>query len=426
MERTGLLTCGPDLPEIGGGGRLGLEAAWRDLGDAMADQVLPDGAQVELTPHYHAVTYRSFLTAAEVAERNGLPLPQTYRDGLEAMMDYTLKSLKPSGYIPMLNDSDHDNQRGYLLDAGRRFKRPDMLWVGSEGKAGTPPAFGSVALRHAGQYVMRTGYGPDDVYLLCDAGPYGYGHQHEDKLGLDVWAYGEEQIVDPGRFTYQGGPWRSYFVGTASHSTMLVDGQGQRRRTTPQGWWIARAPLPNRWASTPDFDYLSAAYDDGWNAAPDLAHVRRILFAKPSCYLISDRLVPQRPDDRERTATVQFQLARPGAKVAADGLTVIAQGERSGLVISPAPDPGLTVSLHAGEDNPPLGWVAWSLHRAEKIARDDGAVHHRRPAHAGGRYGAGALCRQPSARGDGAPAGRGGRTGSAGGQHRRAGDPALA
>jgi len=367
MERTGLLTCGLVFPEFRES-QAWVDRAWKDLSDAMADQVLPDGAQVELTPHYHAVTYRSFLTAADVAQRNGLPLPPAYRAGLEAMMDYTLKTLKPSGHIPMLNDSDHDNQRGHLLDSGRRFDRPDMLWVGSEGREGTPPEFASVALKHSGQYVMRTGYGPDDVYLLCDAGPYGYGHQHEDKLGLDVWAHGEEQIVDPGRFTYQGGPWRSYFVSTASHSTMLVDGQGQRRRGTPRGWWIAREPLPNRWVSTPHFDFLSGAYEDGWNAAPDLAHVRKILFAKPSLYLISDRLVPQRSDAREHQATVQFQLARPGAKVLADGLTVVSQGEQSGLVICPAPDPGLAVEFHEGEENPPLGWVAWSLHRAEKIA----------------------------------------------------------
>lgn len=367
MERTGMLTCGLIFPEFKEA-QSWVDRAWRDLSDAMADQVLPDGAQVELTPHYHAVTYRSFLTAAEVAQRNGLPLPEPYRAGLERMMDYSLKSLKPSGYIPMLNDSDHDNQRGHVLDAGRRFNRPDMLWVGSEGKEGTPPEFSSVALRHAGQYVMRTGYGPSDLYLLCDAGPYGYGHQHEDKLGIDVWAHGEEQIVDPGRYTYQGGPWRSYFVSSASHSTMLVNGQSQRRRGTPRAWWIAREPLPNRWVSTPDFDFLSAAYEDGWQTAPDLAHVRKILFAKPTCYVVSDRLVPMRPDAREHTATVQYQLARPGAKLLADGLTVVSQGERSGLVICPAPDTGLQAELHEGEESPPLGWVAWSLHRAEKIA----------------------------------------------------------
>ena len=366
MERTGLLTAGLIFPEFADA-QTWVDTAWQSLSDAMADQVLPDGAQVELTPHYHAVTYRSFLTAADVAERNGLPLPEPYRAGLERMMDYTMKVLKPSGFIPMLNDSDHDNQRGYVADAGRRSGRSDMLWVGTEGKEGTPPAFSSVALRNSGQYVMRTGYGLDDVYLLCDAGPYGYGHQHEDKLGVDLWAHGEEQIVDPGRFTYQGGPWRSYFISTLSHSTMLVDGRSQRRRATPRSRWISRTPLPNRWASTPDLDYLSAAYEDGWDGATDLAHVRKILFAKPSFYLISDRLVPMRPDDGEHTAIVQFQTARPGAKVAADGLTVISQGEKSGVVIAPAPDPGLTVSLHEGEEDSPLGWVGWSLHRAEKI-----------------------------------------------------------
>jgi len=36
------------------------------------------------------------------------------------------------------------------------------------------------------------------------------------------------------------------------------------------------------------------------------------------------------------------------------------------VLVRPADPEGLSVSLHEGEDDPPAGWVAWSLHRALK------------------------------------------------------------
>jgi hypothetical protein len=39
----------------------------------------------------------------------------------------------------------------------------------------------------------------EDRYLAFDAGPYGRSHQHEDKPGFWLFAYGRNFLVDPGR-----------------------------------------------------------------------------------------------------------------------------------------------------------------------------------------------------------------------------------
>ena len=364
-ERSGLLATAILFPEFTDAEGW-QAAAWETLAEQLRRQVLPDGAQVELTPHYHSATLNSFRRALKVARLNDVSPPADYLANLERMYEYLMHVVKPDGFIPMFNDSDHGNMKGHMKDGADLFDRQDMLYVATEGARGSPPAGPSHAFRWAGQYVMRSGWTMDDVYLALDAGPYGYGHQHEDKLAVDLWAYGQELILDPGRFTYAGGKWRSYFLSTASHSTVLVDGRGQRRRQTPRARWVSREPMHNRWASTEAFDFVTGSYDDGYRGADDVAHIRKVLFVRPRYFIISDLLIPLARHAASHRATVQYQLGMPGAALDEESLAVHAIGERAGVLLKPAPPLKHTVSLHEGEQDPPAGWVAWSLHRAHK------------------------------------------------------------
>ena len=49
------------------------------------------------------------------------------------------------------------------------------------------PTETSHAFPYSGHYVMRSGWDKDATYLLFDAGPFGAGHQHEDKLHFVLW-----------------------------------------------------------------------------------------------------------------------------------------------------------------------------------------------------------------------------------------------
>ena len=72
---------------------------------------------------------------------------------------------------------------------------------------------------------------PNARYLLFDAGPYGGYHGHEDKLNLEMYAYGQTFIVDPGCHNYdEADPYRAHFVSSHAHNTLLVDGKSQIRR----------------------------------------------------------------------------------------------------------------------------------------------------------------------------------------------------
>jgi len=377
-ERNGLAVLSIVFPEFQDAPRW-RETARTQLARELDAQVYPDGAQIELTPHYHGATLSSFRRVLEVAELNETPLPENYRRGVERMYAYFVDIVKPDGHIPMFNDSDFDDLHGWFRDGAARFGRPDLLYLATDGKEGTPPDHTSHAFRWAGQYVMRSGWDRDARYLALDAGPYGYGHQHEDKLQIDVYAYGRSLVVDPGRYTYAGGKWRTYFVSTASHSTLLVDGQGQQRHRTPRSLWVTDHPLPNRWLSTADFDFAVGSYEDGYGPNDDLLHVRKVFFAKPDYWIVHDLLLGREGYTGEHAASIQFQFARPGAIHEPATHAVRTANEDANLLVRPAPGPEVAVELHEGEEDPPRGWVGWSLHQAWKEAATMAVFTQRSP-----------------------------------------------
>ena len=81
-------------------------------------------------------------------------------------------------------------------------------------------------LADAAQF-MRGGWRPEACWFWFDAGPWGTGHQHYEKLHLSVSAFGRELLVDAGRFNYKRDGWRRFFQGTWAHNTILIDGHGQ-------------------------------------------------------------------------------------------------------------------------------------------------------------------------------------------------------
>jgi len=82
----------------------------------------------------------------------------------------------------------------------------------------------------AGQLVSRSGFDRDAHWSFFDFGPWGIGHQHQDKLHLSVAAFGRDLLVDAGRFAYSGElaeRFRRYAVASAGHNVLSIDGRGQ-------------------------------------------------------------------------------------------------------------------------------------------------------------------------------------------------------
>ena len=138
-----------------------------------------------------------------------------------------------------------------------------------------------------------------------DAGPFGSGHQHEDKLHLVASAYGRPLLVDAGNYMYDRSRWRRYVLSTRGHNTIRVDGQDQNRRADRATWVLPEPfqPLDNLWATRPRSTSSSAGTTSGYGAkrAIQVTHTRAVVFVKPDYWVVVDTLHP--PDDREHATS---------------------------------------------------------------------------------------------------------------------------
>jgi hypothetical protein len=362
MQVNGLLHVAVMMPEFKESAQW-LQTAQSWLMEAMKQQVYPDGAQTELATGYHSVTLGNFLGALELARRTGVELPEEFVKGLEAMFEYFVAIAMPNGGRPSLNDGTWGSVRSELAKGFALFpNRKDFQYLATGGKEGTAPSKTSWLLPYAGWAVMRTGWGPGDRYLHFDLGPFGAGHQHEDKLSLIVHAGGKTILTEPGNYSYDTSDWRRYVLATRSHNTVLVDGQDQNRRVVRETHtvWEPKAP---RWMTNAEWDFAEGSYEDGYGAEGKkiATHTRQVLFAKPDYWVVLDTMTPA--DAEEHTYEALFHLDAEQAVI--DPATRSATVEYGGAEfrIVPLCPEAVEVQVIQGQTSPVVqGWLPTGQH----------------------------------------------------------------
>ncbi len=357
MESNGLGTLGILLPEFSEA-QTWWDTAMSRMYAELDNQVYPDGAQIELTTGYHQVSLNNFLGLARTAKLNEIALPEDYYTKLRRMFEYNLYVQMPDGRTPGLNDGGMTGITGSMRTAFELYEDPVFEWAASRGAHGTPPDHTSHFFPYAGQMVMRSGWEPDARYLLMDAGPFGYGHQHEDNLSIVVNALGKVHIVDPGNYAYDSSPWRRYTIDTPAHNTIMVDGQGQRRRGLPRSEYVVEEPVAtNVWLSCDKLDYGAGQYETGYGPKREIqvTHRRQIVFVKPDYWLVIDTL----SGEGEHLYESIFHFDADEATIDEDGLTVRTIDPSPNCLIAVAPRDGLNARIVKGQTEPTVqGFVA--------------------------------------------------------------------
>lgn len=228
--------------------------------------VYPDGVLQEPSMGYHSLVMNRY---SHVMERSGtlaLKVPDEMAHLTEKMFEFVMYSTLPDGTLPAWGDANSPLRPELLERGARLFGRKDFLFVGTQGRQGTPPAKVSAAFPQGGYYYMRSGWTPEAHYLGLHCGPYG-SHGHRDTLGVVVAAFGQTLLIDPGVSTY-GTPESRKLSSTLSHNTVTVAGRD------------ANPGRAEAWVSTPGFDFF-AGHNEGYQGLPQVRHYRRIWFLKP-------------------------------------------------------------------------------------------------------------------------------------------------
>jgi hypothetical protein len=229
---------------------------------------------------------------------------------------------------------------------------------------------------------MRDMWGPGGQYLLLDAGYYGAGHQHEDKLNFIYYSHGRVLIGDPGIYAYKRDEYTPYWKGTWGHNTIVVDGKGQHRGLLGRG---EERPDPDRtFVIGQHFDYAAGWYRNGYSpceslrhgrgradedraqAERDVHHRRCVLFLKGEYAIIFDLVTGEGAHLVERIFHFAPTVERPeedgvrpvSLQIMDNGVAATSEDSAGNVAVIPVDMEGVTVRDECGQSDPVRGWYA--------------------------------------------------------------------
>ena len=290
----------------------------------------PDGGLKYRCAGYHVAVSSWYVQAVELADELGIQGIEHEREMARRMEAYSAFLMKPDTSLPLLGDTSPGT------DSRRR---EDTL-------ARLQPDAPSQAFQWTGSYALRSGWGPDAVYLFLNAGPYGISHNHQDHLSFEVSGHGTPLIVEPGITPYGRIEQRKQLTSSPAHNTVTVDGLGQHREhVEPEG------PATNPWVLSDRFEFVEGVFDEGFGPDRSLAvaHVRSICFIKPRAFLVVDRLL----GDGRHNLVWHFMFYPQSMAIEPDDCSAVSQEAGDPNIRFTWSDPALQPELIAGETAPP-------------------------------------------------------------------------
>jgi hypothetical protein len=354
MEMSGLATAAAGWPEFKNAPSW-IGYAKATMTESLKKQVYPDGVQTELTSHYHQVALNNFSLFMNICKEAKIPLPDFYDSAIVKMWNYIAYTMRPDGYGLLNNDADLDYNRDKIITAASEFGRKDWLYIASNGVKGIKPkGQPSSFFPWAGHLIMRSGFEPHAQWAFFDLGPWGSGHQHNDKLHLSVSAYGRDLLVDAGRFAYRGDvakKFRDYATGSFGHNVILIDGNGQD--AGPE--LTTQAISKNHFKISDKFDFASGSFDRFKSIEGESQHLRSVLYVRGKFWVVVDRINTDRP--RKIEALWHWH---PDCNVSIQNNKIVATQHKYGnLQIIPVGYPSWSVGLVKGQDEPQIqGWYS--------------------------------------------------------------------
>lgn len=309
--------------------------SWREISeqriDTLLDQLVDsDGVLVENSPFYHLYVLQKFWEINQYLNTNNLSISPDLNERLDQMVSYATYILQPDLHSPTVGASLREEAKLAGIYEEMAKQHPEFLYVLTKGAEGKEPAKLNVQYLDSGQTIMRSGWGKGEDFtnqtqLIFDVGGYRTNHSDLDALSLNLYSKGLALMPDAGLYTYDPGPYRSYFHGTRAHNTVVVDGQDQ-----PQGKENAGSEskvYAGRFEEGDGYVYQSGEHE----LYKDVSHERAITMIEDSTVLIFDNL----KSDKEHTYEQMFHLF-PGAEVNinSDGSIVVARGENEDQTVT--------------------------------------------------------------------------------------------
>lgn len=316
-----------------------------------------DGVDIENSPFYHLFVLGLVGQIGSWLDDYEPSRAAPWLEAATRMTHYLAYVTQPNGRLPWLGATGATlirTQDPAVYES--LFSRdPELLWYWSGGTRGVRPSKALELFPSSGLFVMRApdpGIGRDlsQTWVSFDAGVYRTDHSHLDALSVTLYGEGTTLFPDGGLYTYDAGEPYSYFHGTRSHNTVLVDGQDQLEGAAIAG---ASGTLAN------------GAWATGRSAlAADVRHARTVMVLDQGAVLVTDTLTAP-------TVHVYEQLwhTYPGAGLALDGPSATLTNAAGGTLalVRQALPVGLESRDAFGETSPRQGWISSAYGSMEPV-----------------------------------------------------------
>ena len=201
--------------------------------------------------------------------------------------------------------------------------------------------------------ISRSGFDREAHWSFFDVGPWGSGHQHNDKLHLSIAAFGRDFLVDAGRFAYTGmvaEKFRGYARGSQGHNVVLIDGKGQA-----PGPKLAEEPVPgHQWAISDQFDFAWSSMEGFIEMEGKVEHRRGVYYQRGEFWIVIDQINSDRP--RKVDALWHWH---PDCDVTVDGSKTYTKHQFGNLQIVPGQDLEWEIQTIVGQEEPEIqGWYS--------------------------------------------------------------------
>lgn len=374
------------------------EEATRELARQADRQFYEDGGYIQLSHNYHRVALQAMLWAWKLQTASVRELPARWKRAVERSIDFLVAHQNPvDGRLPnygandgaqphILSTCDFSDFRPTLQAAsiavrGERLypEGPwdeEAAWMLGAGALDAPlrePRRTTVSFGSTGFHVLRPGEPESFAAFRC--GSIRDRFSQIDMLSMDLWWRGENVVVDPGSYLYNGAAiWHDHFATTAAHSTVAVDGRDQMlhyRRFKNLYWTAAKIVDQGEgercaWITGEHYGYRR---QDG---AP--THRRSILAWRGELWVVLDRVTA----DAGRHAVRLHWLAGPYTHSFNAAKTLLTlETPRGTFAIQVLRPDGqrVTGDLLAGSTQPIRGWL--SRYYGERTATPSMAVVER-------------------------------------------------
>ena len=187
---------------------------------------------VENSPGYQIGVMRLFLDAGEFMITMGDADGEQLLHDIFRSATFLQWAYKPNGLVAEIGDTNSMLYEGkrYFDQNYSEYNNEHFTYAASLGTLGTKPQEHSAYFPYSGYYFYRSTWEKEDftnaTWKMFKAGYTSKTHKHADDLSIMFYARGYDIFVDPGWYNYvTGNRYRDYFVSSAAHNTVIVDGK---------------------------------------------------------------------------------------------------------------------------------------------------------------------------------------------------------